>query len=380
MTASIPPGEVSQGEREADAVTPIISLQRLSKAYGPNLTVLDDVSLDVRPGEFLTLLGPSGSGKTTTLMLMAGFQYPTSGRVIIAGRDVTALAAYKRNLGVVFQSYALFPHMTVAQNVAFPLAVRKISRTEIEKRVREALELVHLGDLGGRRPAQLSGGQQQRVALARALVYRPEIILMDEPLGALDRALRDAMQREFRDIHRRLGMTFVYVTHDQAEALTMSDRVAVFHSGRVVQIGSPLEVYQRPKSRFVASFLGEANLLEGHVAQVNGGQAQIRLATKDVICVPSGEATAVGQGVTVIVRPEAVEVGATGQNALQGMLESTDFHGDHIRLSLALAGGVKIAARVGVPAFELPQPGSMLKIGIPNHDRTIVLLQPSEKV
>jgi putative spermidine/putrescine transport system ATP-binding protein len=366
-------GGIEKGGTHERGSLAIVSLRNLSKTYGQGPTVLDDVSLDVRRGEFLTLLGPSGSGKTTTLMLIAGFHYPTRGSVHIEDRDVTSLAAYRRNIGVVFQSYALFPHMSVAQNIAFPLELRKVNSAERERRVGEALDLVHLGGLGARRPAELSGGQQQRVALARALVYRPNIVLMDEPLGALDRSLRESMQREFREIHRSLGVTFIYVTHDQEEALTMSDRIAVFHKGRMVQIGSPDEVYHRPKSQFVAKFLGEANLFEGRVEAFEGPSAIVRLPGGERLHAPRSTTTAIGDDVCVVVRPEAARLGPIGPNALEGALTDVAFHGDHLRLRLALAGGKTFVVKVAAQGVTLPSLGETLTIGVPDTNPTILL-------
>jgi putative spermidine/putrescine transport system ATP-binding protein len=367
------PGGIDADDPQRRDCRPIVSLRHLSKTYGQGPTVLDSVSLDVKRGEFLTLLGPSGSGKTTMLMLIAGFQYPTDGSIHIEDREVTALAAYKRNIGVVFQSYALFPHMTVAQNIAFPLALRKVASVERERRVREALELVRLGGLGARRPPELSGGQQQRVALARALVYRPNIVLMDEPLGALDRSLRESMQREFREIHRSLGVTFIYVTHDQEEALTMSDRIAVFHKGRIAQIGSPHEVYRRPNSRFVATFLGEANLFDGRVEALHGMQAIVRLRGGALLHAPRSEGTGVGDDVCIVVRPEAATLGPSGPNVLKGALADVAFHGDHLRLCVTLSEGTNVIVKVAAQGVTLPSLGEALTIGLPDTEPMILL-------
>jgi spermidine/putrescine ABC transporter ATP-binding subunit len=237
-----------------------VSLRDLEKAYD-QVGAVKGVSLAIRPGEFLTLLGPSGSGKTTTLMMIAGFEDPTGGDITIDGRSVIGLPPYRRNIGMVFQNYALFPHLTVAENVGFPLKQRRVDKVAREKLINETLELVHLPGYGARYPRQLSGGQQQRVALARAIVFKPRLLLMDEPLGALDKQLRENLQLEMRRLHADLGITFIYVTHDQEEALIMSDRIAVMNEGRVAQIGRPEELYDRPNSRFVASFIGESNFL-----------------------------------------------------------------------------------------------------------------------
>ena len=240
---------------------PDVTLQSLRKSYG-DVAAVDGVDLEVQPGEFFTMLGPSGSGKTTTLRLIAGFEQPDEGRVLLSGADVTAQPPYVRDVNTVFQDYALFPHMSVADNVAYGLRIKRVASAERRKRVDEALELVRLGGLGPRRPSQLSGGQRQRVALARAIVNEPRVLLLDEPLGALDLKLRQEMQIELKRIQQEVGITFVYVTHDQEEALTMSDRLAVFNDGRIEQIGAPAEVYERPRTEFVAGFVGVSNVLE----------------------------------------------------------------------------------------------------------------------
>jgi putative spermidine/putrescine transport system ATP-binding protein len=262
------------------------------------------------------------------------------------GADITDLPPYRRDMGVVFQNYALFPHMTIAENIEFPLAVRKIEAGEKKRRVADALDLVHLADYADRQPSQLSGGQQQRVALARSLVYRPRIVLMDEPLGALDKSLREQMQIEIKHIHERLGVTFVYVTHDQAEALTMSDRVAVFHQGKIQQIASPVEIYNRPHSRFVASFLGETNMLEGIVTAVQGDFAEIRLDGGAIIRGHVGEGIFVGSRAALVIRPEAILRNGGPNNTVQGRLIEQHFHGDHMRVRVSLDGGQFLQLKV----------------------------------
>ncbi|HXF72925.1 MAG TPA: ABC transporter ATP-binding protein [Actinomycetota bacterium] len=259
--------------RPEAAAEPAVRLERVRKRFG-DVVAVDGVDLEVRPGEFFSLLGPSGSGKTTCLRLIAGFEAPTEGRVYLDGRDVTDLPPYERDVNTVFQDYALFPHMTVAENVGYGLMVRKVPRAERARRVEEALAMVRLEGFGGRRPSQLSGGQRQRVALARALVNRPKVLLLDEPLGALDLKLRQAMQIELKNIQQQVGLTFVYVTHDQEEALTMSDRLAVFNQGRVEQVGSPAEVYERPATAFVAGFVGTSNVLSGDAALAVAGSPE----------------------------------------------------------------------------------------------------------
>ncbi len=255
---------------------PIVRFVGIGKTYDGVLRVVEALDLDVERGEFLTLLGPSGSGKATTLMLLAGFETPTAGEILLEGKPLSRVPPYQRNIGMVFQNYALFPHMTIAENIAFPLSVRSMPAADIATRVERALGMVQLGGLGKRRPAQLSGGQQQRVAVARALVFEPKLILMDEPLGALDKQLREQMQLEIRQLHQRLGVTMVYVTHDQSEALTMSDRIAVFHRGRIQQLDTPEQMYEYPKNAFVARFIGENNRLDGTLEAVADGRCTIR--------------------------------------------------------------------------------------------------------
>ena len=256
-----------------------VKFEKVEKRYGAHIAVRD-FDLDVRPGEFLTLLGPSGCGKTTCLRMVAGFIAPSSGRILMAGSDVTALPAYRRNTGMVFQSYSLFPHMTVAENVGFPLRMRtRLRRDAARKRIVEMLELVQLADFGTRYPRQLSGGQQQRVAMARALVSRPRLLLMDEPLGALDKKLRESTQLELMELQRRLGMTFIIVTHDQEEAMTVADRIGVMDNGRLEQVATPRKLYEAPNSRWVAEFVGDINLFEGQAEPGDGGR--LAVATKD---------------------------------------------------------------------------------------------------
>jgi putative spermidine/putrescine transport system ATP-binding protein len=285
-----------------------LALARLSRSYGP-IRAVDDVSLDIPSGEFLTLLGPSGSGKTTLLMMIAGFVAPTAGRIAVDGRDVTAIPPEKRNFGMVFQGYALFPHMTVAENIAYPLRVRGLARAEIAAKVAAAIARVRLDGFDDRRPRQLSGGQQQRVAVARALVFDPDIVLFDEPLGALDRQLRAEMQLELKTLHRDLGATFILVTHDQDEALSMADRVAVMERGRLVQAGAPDELYERPRNRFVAEFLGKSNCLALRMAGRDG--ALIRLESAGASVLHHGPVTpAPGRAVLLALRPEKLRVSA----------------------------------------------------------------------
>ena len=324
------------------------------------MVAVRDVSVTVAPGSFFTILGPSGSGKTTTLMMVAGFVYPTSGEVFVDGKPMAALPPQKRDLGMVFQSYAVFPHLTVFDNVAFPLQIRKTPRSEILRRVGDALTLVRLTGYEQRLPRQLSGGEQQRVALARALVFRPRVLLMDEPLGALDKKLRAHMQLELKHIQRHLHVTVIYVTHDQEEALTMSDRVAVMQGGRIEQVGAPAELYDRPVSRFVADFLGDSNFLDAIAVAALGGErwrcrAAGGLEFSGVGAVP----LAAGQPVTAAVRPEklvqAEAAGAAalgpGANICKGLVEEAIYVGNATRYRVGLGAdgalSVKVTNRVG---------------------------------
>src|SRR6266700_2454393 len=287
---------------------PAIGLVGVSKRFGTHVAV-DDVTLEIGEGEFFSLLGPSGCGKTTTLRMVAGFELPDAGRIVLKGNDVTEVPANRRPVNMVFQQYALFPHMSVYDNVAFGLKVKRVPRAEHSERVQEMLRVVSLEGLDRRRARQLSGGQQQRVALARALVNRPAALLLDEPLGALDVKLRKQMQLELKRIQAELGTTFVYVTHDQEEALAMSDRIAVMNGGRVEQIGSPREIYEHPQTAFVADFIGSLNALEIDVGELVGSFALARLGEHERVVVPVGSTVRVGEAVRIAVRPERVQMG-----------------------------------------------------------------------
>jgi putative spermidine/putrescine transport system ATP-binding protein len=295
-----------------------LSISGLTKRYG-SFTALAPTDLEVAEGEFLTLLGPSGSGKTTLLSLIAGLAVPDGGRLLIAGRDATYAAPYERDIGMVFQNYALFPHMSIAENIAFPLKMRKVDGATATRRAMEALELVRLPHVAARYPKELSGGQQQRIALARCLVYKPSIVLMDEPLGALDKKLRDQMQLEIKAIHRDAGTTIVYVTHDQEEAMTMSDRICLMNGGRIEQLGTPSELYFRPRTLFVADFIGESNLLQGTVAGASGSQVEVLLADGATrVHATAHEPFAQGSKVRVMVRPQNISGAADAPNLLKG--------------------------------------------------------------
>ncbi len=302
---------------------PLVNIRNLVKRFAA-VTAVDDVSLQVGEGEFLTFLGSSGSGKTTTLFIVAGFDDPSSGEVEIDGRSVLSVPPNERNIGMVFQRYTLFPNMTVAQNVGFPLLVRRRPKTEIDKAVKDMLELVQLGAYAKRRPSELSGGQQQRVALARALVYKPRILLMDEPLAALDKRLREDIQLEIRRIHRELGVTILYVTHDQEEALRMSDRIAVFSHGKIVQIGNGADLYERPADAFVAGFIGNSNFLQGTVVAKHADQVAVRLADGTTIHGNSPAALPADGRVKLMIRPERLILSATSNPVEQGCDQSID--------------------------------------------------------
>ena len=318
-----------------------LEFRGISKHYGV-VRAVDNVDLQVPRGEFLTLLGPSGSGKTTMLMMIAGFITPTEGRILLDGTDITERPPEKRNFGMVFQGYALFPHLSVADNVAFPLKVRRLPADEAREKVKKALELVQLGHLGDRMPRQLSGGQQQRVALARALVFNPEILLLDEPLGALDRKLRQEVQIELKELHRRVRTTFIYVTHDQEEALSMSDRIAIVRDGRFVQIGTPDELYERPKTRFVAGFLGESNFLRGTVQGHENGEIRYEIDGASYWQRANGTVPAAGEPILVAMRPEKVHIAADrpagSANAIEGTVRNWNYFGSTFHMTLAHPG------------------------------------------
>jgi putative spermidine/putrescine transport system ATP-binding protein len=313
-----------------------------------NVIAVDGITLDIAPSEFVTLLGPSGSGKTTSLMMLAGFEIPSAGEIYVDGEPIAAVPPYRRNIGMVFQNYALFPHMTVGENIAFPLKLRKLPKDEVRKRTSEALELVKLPGYEARYPRQLSGGQQQRIAVARALVFNPRVLLMDEPLGALDKQLRESLQLEIKQLHDQLGVTIIYVTHDQQEALVMSDRIAVMNNGRIEQIGSPTELYDMPQSRFVASFIGESNFLDGVVGQSAGGVVGVDVAGAGIVRAPKQPGLQQGASVTVTVRPEKIVISEIGNglsnemNRLDGTVEDVIFVGEMRRYDIRLGNGERL--------------------------------------
>jgi putative spermidine/putrescine transport system ATP-binding protein len=311
----------------------LVTFRAVEKTYDGRVNVVHALDLDIQRGEFLTLLGPSGSGKTTTLMMLAGFEAPTAGEIMLGGRSLAAVPAHKRSMGMVFQNYALFPHMTVAENLAYPLRRRRVSRPDIATALRRAVEMVKLTGLEQRYPAQLSGGQQQRVALARALIFEPALVLMDEPLGALDKNLREQMQLELKHLHAQLGTTVVYVTHDQGEALTMSNRVAVFHEGRVQQLDAPEAMYEAPANSFVANFIGENNALPGRIEGEAGRFRRVRLDSGEALLALPVNAAADGRTL-VSIRPERLRLGRAGDQAnhLAATVRELIYFGDHVRV------------------------------------------------
>ena len=332
----------------ADDTDSFVEFINVQKTYDGEILVVKDLNLGIAAGEFVTMLGPSGSGKTTCLMMLAGFETPTHGKVMLGDAELNNVPPHKRGIGMVFQNYALFPHMTVAENLAFPLEVRRMSKADTEAKVKRALDMVELGTFGARRPAQLSGGQQQRVALARALVFEPDLVLMDEPLGALDKNLREQMQYEIKHIHENLGMTVVYVTHDQSEALTMSDRIAVFNDGVIQQLARPADLYERPENAFVAQFIGENNRLVGDVKSVDGEYCTVDVRGNSIAALNVNH-DGVGSRSTLSLRPERVvlnpENGAF-PNVFDAMVLELIYLGDHIRCRVSVCGDDEFIVKV----------------------------------
>ncbi|MBN9889561.1 ABC transporter ATP-binding protein [Salipiger abyssi] len=345
-----------------------VAFERVQKSYDGETLVVKDLNLTMPKGEFLTMLGPSGSGKTTCLMMLAGFETATYGEIKLDGVSINNIPPHKRGIGMVFQNYALFPHMTIAENLSFPLEVRKIGKSDREAKVKRALDMVEMGAFGGRRPAQLSGGQQQRVALARALVFEPELVLMDEPLGALDKQLREKMQFEITDLAHKLGITVVYVTHDQTEALTMSDRVAVFNDGRIQQLAPPDELYEAPQNSFVAQFIGENNTLEGVITEIKGDTCTVKLDGGEMIDAQPVNVTEVGERTRVSIRPERVEVNKDrlqeGAHTLKAKVLEFIYMGDIFRTRLSVAGNDEFVIKTrNAPDQVRLKPGEEIEIG-----------------
>ena len=345
-----------------------VVFDHVQKSYDGQTLVVKDLNLSIAQGEFLTMLGPSGSGKTTCLMMLAGFETATHGEIRLDGRNINDVPPHKRGIGMVFQSYALFPHMSVGENLAFPLEVRGMGKAERESRIMRALDMVQMGKFANRRPAQLSGGQQQRIALARALVFDPKLVLMDEPLGALDKQLREHMQFEIKALHENLGITVVYVTHDQGEALTMSDRIAVFNDGRIQQLAPPAELYEKPQNSFVAGFIGENNKLSGTIEKLEGDRALVRLATGELIDATAVNIKETGQQTLVSIRPERVEfkpeMMPAGAHTIDALVRDVIYMGDILRARMTVADSddfvMKFRNTLGQTRLE---PGQRIRIG-----------------
>jgi len=342
-------------------MTGYLRLRNLVKSYDGKTNAVDDISIDIARGEFVTLLGPSGSGKTTTLLMIAGFEHPSGGIIELDGRDLALSKPYQRNIGMVFQNYALFPHMTAEKNVLFPLKMRRFPKPEIKAQAERMLALVGLSRFAGRYPRELSGGQQQRVALARSLVFNPAVLLLDEPLGALDKNLREQMQVEIKRIHRELGITMIYVTHDQTEAMTMSDRIAVFGNGRLAQVGAPLEVYNRPVNRFVAQFIGDSNIFAGRIDPARPGVAEL----DGIGPVRIGGSDAPAGTIDVMIRPERLRIRQAGAaddgNKFEMTVDDVINYGDSI-LVIGKTRGLPLRARLMGTEFKTPVPGSVVQL------------------
>jgi putative spermidine/putrescine transport system ATP-binding protein len=371
MDAILPTGVAELGSQPTGRH---LEVQHVWKAYAPGNYVVRDVSFVLQPGEFLTLLGPSGSGKTSTLMMVAGFELLTQGEIRVDGKDVANLPPERRNFGVVFQGYALFPHMNVLENIEFPLRMKRVARGRRRGQALEMLDRVGLADFAARRPRELSGGQQQRVALARALVFEPDALLLDEPLGALDRKLREQLQMEIKEIQRRVGISILYVTHDQDEAMMMSDRIAVMTSGEIVQIGTPSDVYLHPDAPFVAGFLGETNLLPVTCEGVENGQAVVRFAEGTIgraRLSRRGPAPRIGDSALVSLRPERIRplaLDASAEQAVDGIVISHTFLGRHARSVIRALGQTLVMSTMDIPAPV----GTLIRLGWAHDDAQLL--------
>ena len=348
-----------------------VRFDKVDKSYDGKVLVVKDLNLDIAEGEFITMLGPSGSGKTTCLMMLAGFETPTNGEIFLDSNPISNIPPHKRGIGMVFQNYALFPHMTVHENLAFPLKVRKILKEEIDKKVDKALSMVSLSGFEKRMPNQLSGGQQQRVAVARALVFDPQVVLMDEPLGALDKNLRESMQYEIKHIHESIGVTVVYVTHDQGEALTMSNRIAVFNDGKVQQLSSPDKLYEEPVNSFVAEFIGENNTFSGEVTDISKDKCKVKLDLgKEIIANPI-KVKSKGEKTIVSLRPERAIIDPKNQmdNNHKGKIEEVIYHGDHTRVRLDILGNKEFILKVPNSSARMDiKVGNEINVGWNSHD------------
>ena len=352
----------------SDESQAFVAFDRVQKSYDGEVLVVKDLNLHIARGEFLTMLGPSGSGKTTCLMMLAGFETATHGDITLDGKPINNIPPHKRGIGMVFQNYALFPHMTVGENLSFPLEVRGIGKSLREEKIIRALDMVQMGDFINRRPAQLSGGQQQRIALSRALVFEPELVLMDEPLGALDKQLRETLQFEITNLAHQLGITTVYVTHDQTEALTMSDRVAVFDDGRIQQLAAPDKLYEEPENSFVAQFIGENNTLQGTVSKINADMCEVTLDDGSIIDALPVNVTTVGEKTQVSIRPERVEMDPSrltpGAHTLKAEVLEFVYMGDIYRTRLRVAGRDDFIIKTrNAPDQRRLTPGESIEIG-----------------
>ena len=352
---------------ETEIGKPLVRFDHIDKSFDGETLVIKDLNLDIAQGEFLTMLGPSGSGKTTTLMMLAGFETPTHGEIYFGGQSISNIPPHKRNIGMVFQDYSLFPHMTVKENLAFPLKVRKLAKDEIGGKVARALEMVELKGFDGRMPAQLSGGQQQRVALARALVFDPKLVLMDEPLGALDKNLREQMQYEIKHIHDNIDVTVVYVTHDQSEAMTMSNRIAVFDDGIIRQLSTPDILYEKPENAFVAQFIGENNRLSGKVTEINGDKCAVDVGGGEIINALKVNVDNVGEKTCLSLRPERVTVKpAEGSvdNVFVGTVEELIYLGDHVRTRVNVCGNDEFIVKIpNAQGYRIVSKGQQIQLG-----------------
>jgi putative spermidine/putrescine transport system ATP-binding protein len=346
---------------------PFVRFREVQKSYDGETLVVKNLNLDIAPGEFLTMLGPSGSGKSTCLMMLAGFEPATHGEIILDGESINNVAPHKRNIGMVFQNYALFPHMSVKENLLFPLQVRKMPADQADKKAQQALDMVQMGEFGNRLPAQLSGGQQQRVAVARALVFDPKLVLMDEPLGALDKQLREQMQYEIKRIHDALGVTVVYVTHDQSEALTMSDRIAVFNDGIIQQCASPSDLYERPDNAFVAQFIGENNRLMGTVKAIDGDDCDVEISEGRMIKARKVNIDNIGQLTTLSLRPERVIINPDPvkyPNIFEAQVDELIYLGDHVRTRLHMGRENEFIVKIANSSDHAQlTPGQTVNIG-----------------
>ncbi|MDC0216304.1 ABC transporter ATP-binding protein [Candidatus Pelagibacter sp.] len=348
-----------------------VKFDKVDKSYDGKILVVKGLDLDIAEGEFITMLGPSGSGKTTCLMMLAGFETPTHGEIYLNNNIISNIPPHKRGIGMVFQNYALFPHMTVYENLAFPLRVRKIPKDEADKKIDKALSMVSLQGFEARMPMQLSGGQQQRVAVARALVFDPQVVLMDEPLGALDKNLRESMQYEIKHIHESIGVTVVYVTHDQGEALTMSNRIAVFNDGKVQQLSSPSSLYEKPVNSFVAEFIGENNTFAGEVADISTEKCKVKLTSGKEIFANPITVKSIGEKTKVSLRPERAIIDPKNEmdNKHKGKIEEVIYHGDHTRIRLDLLGNKNFILKVPNSSEKIDiKLGNEITVGWDSHD------------